>query len=52
MIIENIVGITNEQEVILDLFGGSGSLIMACERTNRIGYSMELDPKYIDVRLS
>ncbi|HHX68547.1 MAG TPA: ParB N-terminal domain-containing protein [Gallicola sp.] len=49
MIIENVVGITNEQEVILDLFGGSGSLIMACERTNRIGYSMELDPHYIDV---
>lgn len=49
MIVENITGITNEQEVILDLFGGSGSLIMACERTNRIGYSMELDPHYIDV---
>jgi len=49
MIIENIKGLTSKGEIILDLFGGSGSLIMACERTGRIGYSMELDPKYVDV---
>jgi DNA modification methylase len=34
---------------ILDLFGGSGSTLIACEKTNRINYSMELDPKYCDV---
>jgi 16S rRNA G966 N2-methylase RsmD len=35
--------------VILDLFGGSGSTLMAAEQTNRICYMMELDPKYCDV---
>lgn len=34
---------------ILDLFGGSGTTIMACEQSNRNGYTMELDPKYCDV---
>lgn len=33
----------------LDLFGGSGSTIIACEQLGRICYMMELDPKYIDV---
>jgi DNA modification methylase len=34
---------------ILDLFGGSGSTLIACEKTNRNCYMMELDPKYCDV---
>ena len=34
---------------ILDLFGGSGSTLIAAEQTNRICYMMELDPKYCDV---
>jgi len=33
----------------MDLFLGSGSTLIACEKTNRICYGMELDPKYIDV---
>ena len=37
------------QNGILDLFGGSGSTLLACEKTNRKCYMMELDPKYIDV---
>jgi len=35
--------------VVLDLFGGSGSTLIACEQTNRICYMMEIDPKYCDV---
>ena len=35
--------------IILDLFGGSGSTLIAAERTNRHAYLMELDPKYCDV---
>jgi len=35
--------------IVLDLFGGSGSTLIACEKTGRINYSMELDPKYCDV---
>lgn len=34
--------------LVLDLFGGSGSTMMACEQTGRINHSMELDPKYAD----
>lgn len=34
---------------ILDLFGGSGSTLIACEQLNRTCYMCELDPKYVDV---
>lgn len=34
---------------VLDLFGGSGSTLIACEQLNRKCYMMELDPHYIDV---
>lgn len=34
---------------VLDLFGGSGSTLIACEKTNRQARLMELDPKYVDV---
>ena len=40
---------TNENDNILDLFGGSGSTLIACEQLNRKCYMMELDPHYIDV---
>lgn len=33
----------------LDLFGGSGTTIIACEQDGRCGYLMELDPRYVDV---
>lgn len=36
-------------DIVLDLFGGSGTTIVACEQLGRCGYSMELDPKYCDV---
>jgi DNA modification methylase len=35
--------------IYLDLFGGSGSTLIACEKTNRQCRMMELDPKYVDV---
>ncbi len=34
---------------VADLFGGSGSTLIACEKTNRRCFMMELDPHYIDV---
>lgn len=34
---------------VLDLFGGSGSTLIACEQLNRKCFMMELDPKYVDV---
>ena len=36
-------------EVVLDLFGGSGSTLIACEQLGRNARLMELDPKYVDV---
>jgi DNA modification methylase len=36
-------------DCVLDLFGGSGSTLIACERRNRESRLMELDPKYTDV---
>lgn len=40
---------TKGNDIVLDLFGGSGTTIMACEQNGRRGYSMELDPRYVDV---
>lgn len=40
---------TKSGDVVYDSFGGSGTTIIACEQNGRIGYSMELDPKYCDV---
>lgn len=40
---------TKENEIILDVFGGSGSTLIACEKTNRQCFMMELSPAYIDV---
>ncbi len=40
---------SKENNLILDLFGGSGSTLIAAEQTQRRCYTMELDPKYCDV---
>lgn len=42
---------TQENAIVLDTFGGSGSTMMACEQLNRICFSMELDEKYASVIL-
>ena len=34
---------------VLDVFGGSGSTLIACEQVNRNCFMCELDPKYVDV---
>lgn len=40
---------THEGDRVLDIFGGSGTTLMACEQLNRKSYSCELDPRYVDV---
>ena len=40
---------SKKEDTVLDLFGGSGSTLIACEQLNRKCYMMELDPHYIDV---
>lgn len=40
---------TQPGDLVLDLFGGSGTAIMAAEQNGRAAYVMEFDPKYVDV---
>jgi site-specific DNA-methyltransferase (adenine-specific) len=40
---------SREEQKVLDLFGGSGSTLIACEQTNRKCYMMEIDPYYCQV---
>ena len=40
---------SKRQDVVIDVFGGSGSTLIACEKTARDCRMMELDPKYCDV---
>lgn len=42
---------SQENAIVLDTFGGSGSTMMACEQMNRTCMTMELDPKYASVIL-
>ncbi len=42
---------TKLEENVLDLFGGSGSTLIACEKTGRHGFIMELEPKYVDATI-
>lgn len=42
---------TTEGNLLYEPFNGSGSTMMACEKTNRRCYAMELDPKYVDVAI-
>lgn len=46
-----ITNSSQENSIVIDTFGGSGSTMMACEQTGRICCMMELDPKYASVIL-
>src|SRR5574344_1682918 len=39
----------NKFKNVMDLFGGSGSTLIACEQTERNNFTMELDPRFVDV---
>ena len=40
---------TKKNDYVLDLFGGSGTTLIACEQLGRVSFTMELDPRYVDV---
>lgn len=40
---------TKPGEIVLDLFAGSGTTVIAAEQNERVAYVMEFDPKYADV---
>jgi len=49
-LIERALGNSSKRgDIILDSFGGSGSTLIACEKTSRSARLVELDPKYVDV---
>ena len=49
MLGEVLQDFSKENEVIVDVFGGSGSTLIACEQLNRKCYMCEIDPHYVDV---
>jgi DNA modification methylase len=48
LVADAILDCSLHSELILDLFGGSGTTLIACEETDRRCCMMELDPKYVD----
>lgn len=44
-----VVNSTKPGQVILDLFAGSGTALIACERTARVARALEIDPRFVDV---
>ena len=49
LVVRALTNASATKAVVLDLFGGSGSTLIAAHQTNRVAYLMELDPKYVDV---
>lgn len=49
LVLEAITNSSNRGDIVLDTFGGGGSTLIACEKSDRICYIQELDPKYVDV---
>ncbi len=39
---------SDKKDIVLDLFGGSGSTLIACEKTDRVSYIMEIEPHYVE----
>jgi DNA modification methylase len=48
MIADAIRDVSGRGDIVLDIFGGSGSTLIAAEKTGRRGYLCELDPEYCD----
>lgn len=49
LVMEAVMNSSKEGDTVLDPFMGSGSTIIACEKSARVAYGMELDPHYVDI---
>lgn len=49
LVANSILNSSEEGDIILDLFGGSGTTLIACEQTSRSAFLSEIDPHYCDV---
>lgn len=48
LVMRNIRASSRDNEIIVDICGGSGTTMIAAEKTNRVAYLMEYDPRYAD----
>ena len=46
---EYIVAFTDEDDIVVEPFGGAGTTLIACEQLDRVCFGIELEPKYVDV---
>jgi DNA modification methylase len=51
MVAEAILDCSRRGDIVLDGFAGSGTTLLAAERAGRIGYGLEIDPRYVDAAL-
>ena len=51
MVMDAILDVTRQDEIVLDPFCGSGTTLLAAERTGRRGCGIELDPLYVDLTI-
>jgi len=51
LVADALLDASARQDLVLDPFLGSGTTIIAAERTGRICYGLELDPRYVDVTI-
>ena len=49
LVADALVDVTKRGDVVIDPFAGSGTTIIAAQKTGRIAYAMELDPAYVDL---
>jgi DNA modification methylase len=49
LVADAIRDVSNRDEIVLDVFMGSGTTLLAAERTGRIAYGTEIDPLYVDL---
>jgi DNA modification methylase len=51
LVADAILDCSRRGTIVLDCFGGSGTTLIACEKTGRRGYVMELDPVFVDATI-
>ena len=51
LVADAVLDCSKRDGIVLDCFGGSGTTLIAAEKTGRRGYLMELDPSYVDVTI-
>ncbi len=52
LVADTIRDVSHRGQIVLDSFMGSGTTLLAAERTGRIAYGMDIDPGYIDVSIA